>query len=230
MSVLFDNAASEYLEYSGAIVSAYPFTLACWFYSDDATIDQELMAVGNPATNSNYWSLRAAGAVGGDPVQVIVESISDNETSTSTGFSANTWHHACGVFTSSTSRTAYIDGGSSATGTTDLTPTSPNLSRIGFSVRLSPIDPRYMSGRIAEAAIWDVALSAAEVVSLAKGFAPLFIRPASLVAYWPLDRNSFNKGGGSTTLDRWKGTYNLTETNTPALAEHPRIYYPHQVP
>ena len=230
MSVLFDNAASEYLEYSGAIVSAYPFTLACWFYSDDATIDQELMAVGNPATNSNYWSLRAAGAVGGDPVQVIVESISDNETSTSTGFSANTWHHACGVFTSSTSRTAYIDGGSSATGTTDLTPTSPNLSRIGFSVRLAPVDPRYMSGRIAEAAIWDVALSAAEVVSLAKGFAPLFIRPASLVAYWPLDRNSFNKGGGSTTLDRWKGTYNLTETNTPALAEHPRIYYPHQVP
>ena len=43
-----------------------------------------------------------------------------------------------------------------------------------------------MSGRIAEAAIWNVALADAEIAALARGIKPNHIRPGNLVLYCPL--------------------------------------------
>jgi hypothetical protein len=77
----------------------------------------------------------------------------------------------------------------------------------------------HLNGRLAECAIWNVALTAAEIASLVKAFSPLLIRPASLVAYWPLigrhDPEICPKGG-----------FDMTLTNTPTTAAHPRIIMP----
>lgn len=43
------------------------------------------------------------------------------------------------------------------------------------------------NGRIADAAIWNTALTLAEMAALAKGARPYQIRRGSLVGYWPLD-------------------------------------------
>jgi hypothetical protein len=43
-----------------------------------------------------------------------------------------------------------------------------------------------MSGQIAHAAVWNVALNAAQIAALARGVHPLAMERTALVAYWPL--------------------------------------------
>jgi hypothetical protein len=52
---------------------------------------------------------------------------------------------------------------------------------------------------------------------LAAGFSPLFVRPQSLVAYWPLIRDNDNDIVGG---------YDMTAYNTPTVAAHPPVIYP----
>ena len=72
---------------------------------------------------------------------------------------------------------------------------------------------------VAECALWNVALTAAEIDALAAGFSPLFIRPGSLVGYWPL-------GGAYSDYIDPIGSNTLSATGDPAAADHPRIIYP----
>lgn len=78
----------------------------------------------------------------------------------------------------------------------------------------------FADGRVAEAAIWNVALTASEVAALAKGVSPLQIRPASLQAYWPLI-------GRQSPEPDWVGGFNLTLTNAPANAAHVPVMPPY---
>ena len=77
-----------------------------------------------------------------------------------------------------------------------------------------------MSGGIAELAVWDSALTAADAAALASGYAPPFIQPQNMVAYWPLIRD-----GDKDRL----GDYDLTAYNTPTIEAHPPVIYPAMV-
>lgn len=182
MSRNFD-AVDDKLEVSAAAVTAYPLTMACWFRSGSATADQCLMSIwdagGSPVAR---WNLIASGATAGDPIIAQAQAGgSSRNANTTTGYSTNTWHHACGRFTSATSRDVYIDGGSKGSNTTSNTPTG--LDTTGIGTREGGL---FMNGRIAEAGIWNVSLTEGEINALAKGVSPLRIRPSALVAYWPL--------------------------------------------
>ena len=72
----------------------------------------------------------------------------------------------------------------------------------------------FADARIAECGIWNAALTAAEIASLAKGMTPDKIRPQSLVFYAPLVRN----------LQDVKGGLAITNNNAATVAAHPRIY------
>lgn len=219
MSRLFDDASSQYLTYTGAAVTTTPLTLACWFYSNDTAAAQGLVALGySDAVDTSRFVLTANGNIAGDPVRATAHDAGTiHPAVTTTGYSANTWHHACGVFASSTSRSAYIDGGSKGTTTNSHTPIGIDRTYIGVVEGAGLTN--YMSGRIAEAAIWNVALTDAEVLMLSKNRCPLFVRPANLVSYWPL------LGANSPEIDP-VGKYDMTLTNGPTKAEHPRILYP----
>lgn len=71
------------------------------------------------------------------------------------------------------------------------------------------------AGLIAEVGIWSVVLSDDEIASLANGVAPIKVRPQSLVFYSPMIRNVQDVRGGLA----------LTQTGSPTIAAHPRIYY-----
>ena len=58
----------------------------------------------------------------------------------------------------------------------------------------------YCDGSLAEAAIWNAALSDAEVAALATGVSPLLVRPGSLVFYAPLARDLLDRVGGLQLL------------------------------
>lgn len=223
MAILFDDAASERLSVASAVATAAPITMACWFNTDNNSANQTLMdlhASGYGSARNNFM-LRADGFTGGDPLTARTGGASSAALATTTsGYSVNTWHHACGVFAATNSRSVYIDGGSKGTDTGNLTPAGVDETIIAAQGGLA--DDLYVSGMMAEAAIWNIALSDAEVAILAMGFSPLFVRPESLVFYLPM----IALGGGGTQQD-WIGGRTMTETNTPATAAHPpNIIYP----
>ena len=215
MARLFDDASSQYLSYASAVLSAVPISLACWFNTDNTAAEQELISICR--SNADHWhSLRASGSIGGDPIRASTFDGGWNAAQTTTGYSANTWHHACGVWAAADSRSAYIDGGSKHTQTSSRTPTSLDLTYIGAN-EFSSSPTNYMSGSIAEVGIWNVALTDAEVAILAKGYSPLFVRPQSLVLYIPLIRDND---------EDLIGGLSFTANGSPTVSAHPRVFYP----
>ena len=71
-----------------------------------------------------------------------------------------------------------------------------------------------MDGLIAEVGIWNAALTAAEIASLADGMTCDKVRPQSLVFYAPLVRDLIDQKGGLA----------ITNNNGATVAPHPRIY------
>ncbi len=217
MARAFTAASSMYLENTSAPVTAAPCSMSCWFYANDVTANHTLMSVADSATNTDAFVLRAAGVAAGDPVRAIAEAGGSSGVSSTTAYSAATWSQAGAVFASSTSRTAYLNGVAATANTTAITPSSLDRVSIG-NLDWTP-RAQYTDGRIAEAAIWDAALTDAEMAMLGKGYCPLFVRPESLVCYWPLH------GNYSPEIDV-VGTFPLTLVNSPTHQDHPKVLRP----
>lgn len=221
MARSFAGGSSQYL--TSANARNTPITLALRFYPTADTASMTMFEqTSTTQAAANAIALVAAGASAGDPIQATTFATGSSFAATTTGWVVNTWYGAAHTSTGATDRNAYIDGGSSGNNTTSRAPTNIDRTVVGalFNDATNAYS-NYYTGRIMEAAIWSVALSAAELVALAKGFSPLLIRRASLVAYWPL-------GGhyGQFDLDRYKSRWDLSPTNSPTWADHGRVIYP----
>ena len=71
-----------------------------------------------------------------------------------------------------------------------------------------------MDGELADIGIWNAALTAAEIASLAKGMTYDKIRPQSLVFYAPLVRDLIDQKGGLA----------ITNNNAATVDAHTRVY------
>lgn len=216
----FDDGSTEYLEVDLSPVSGEPFTMAAWAYSDDATVDQTVMSVADKDSGNVFHALRLMGSAAGDRINASSSILGTIYTATSSsGFSADTWHHVCGVWAANNDRRVYIDGGSKGTNSNEVNVAGLDRVAIGYTCDKTPV--YYLSGRVTMAGVWNVALTDAEVALLAAGWAPLFVRPESLVAFWPLTADDGD----------WLGTYDLTAFNTPSWAAGPGgIVYPVKLP
>ena len=193
------------------LVSAEPFTFASWVNSDVTSTLEYVLSVGDNS-GLDHWGI---GIDASD--QAIAQAIgAATGTSTTTAtISSSTWHHVVGVFTSSTSRTAYLDGTAGTENTTSVSPGFLNETAIGKRSRSAGgSDP--WDGKISEVAIWNVALTAGEIKTLSNGVSPFRVRPESLLAYWPMhgltsSSNETDYSGGGNTM---------TQAGTPASADH----------
>jgi hypothetical protein len=135
---------------------------------------------------------------------------------TSSGFysvatgSSNTWQLVTAVFSATNSRTIYRDTTQGTTNTTSVTGITFDTMSIGRALSTT----NTFTGQLADAALWDVALSADDINALSKGFKPFRVRPSNLKYYVPLVRDQTVVTTGST----------LTATNSPAVFDHPRVY------
>ena len=210
MALLFASASSQRLTAASAPVMATPMTMAAWFRPTTVATDMILMEVAKDA--NNFWELFFQGSVAGAIFANQYDGVNFQDANTSTGITvAGVWHHAAVVYTSTSARSAFLDGGSkgSSSGTT-VNPAAPTNFTIGSS--LAPAT--FTNGRIAEAAIWNVALSDGEIAALATGVIPYLVRPAALKGYWPL------WGLVSPEPDMSGGARNLTLVNGPTYANH----------
>lgn len=182
MARLFDDAKSQYAEYAGAVVSAAPFTIVGWCRADAIGRWQGILWIGDKDVTNEFFVLtldnvnkvRATAQTAGGASSAI----------TTTTVSANTWHHVAAVYAAANDRRAYLDGGGKGTNAVNRVVAGADRTSIGRWADSTP--DGYFSGRIAEAAIYNVALTDDEIAQLATGASPLLVRPDALVAYWPL--------------------------------------------
>lgn len=212
----------NFFRQTSAVLTATPVTIACWAKT---SITGSTQIMGGLYTSGSAFNRNAFNLVVGSTN--VVSAIAGggtggNSASSSTSISANTWFHACGVWTSATSRAAFLNGGGKGTDTVSQTPAGINRTSIGVgdgSSASTPFAPAG-TGDIAEYAIWNVALTDAEVASLADGIHPFLVRPSALVAYYPLS------GRYSPEINLESNSAIMTMQGTLTQSAHPRIFMP----
>ncbi len=206
-SRLLDDAIPQYLTRDSAPVSAPPFSILIWFKSDSIALYQTLFWLGDKDTSNNQWRLFAAGGDTGDPLWWHAEDGGSDQAKSTSGYSANQWHMAVGVEASSTSRAVYLDGGNKGTNTTDLSPANADRIRLGYAGDTTPDNPT--SAKIAVAAVYNMALSDADVIALwngGDGVLPTSVQSGNLVSWW--------LGGDENDNDQ-KASNDLTAIGSP---------------
>lgn len=212
MAYSFSGSPVQYLE-SNAPLTQVPLTLYGRVYTEDTTNYQAIVTlIRSGSYDNDSFYIGAAGGAASDPMWAFTYGANTPSiAATSSNYPASEWFSSAGVFASTNNRKAYLNGGSVGTNTDEQTTKGIDKLRIGAWRKLGE-HPNY--GRIAEVALWSVALTDAEVASLAKGFKPTRIRPQSLVFYAPLLRN----------LQDLRQRLALTAVNSPTVATHPRVY------
>jgi hypothetical protein len=194
-------------------VTGPPLTISCWFNSDNNAGGNGAIPIyiGNPATLNRYLL-----ALYNSKIQAqVVQSNNANAPATSTSsFATGTWTHAGAVYSTTSSRSVYFNGVNEATNTTSIVPSSITRIQIGRQQFNNISGVSWLNGRLAEVGIWNAALTAEEVASLAKGMTCDKVRPQSLVFYAPLVRDLIDQKGGLT----------ITNNNGATVANHPRVY------
>ena len=212
MAYNFTAASSQYLGTASTPVTAAPLTIAGWFFPT-ANASGTICSVGvSSGTNRQQLFYDPTTPGGARLAANSLDNTGQSESSRNNVVTVNTWQHGAGVFTSSTERLAYHDGIAGIVNTVSRTPSGLNTITIGG--RWNTTIGGFATGRLAEVGIWNVALTAAEVASLAKGMTPDKIRPQNLVFYAPLVRDLIDQKGGLT----------ITNNNTATVANHTRVY------
>lgn len=222
MARLFDDAQEEYLEIDQAVLSGAPLVMACKFKADTLGIHQALMNLSDKdVSGAQAQSIRLIIR----DSNVLTAQVQNGSTypyaQSSITVSVDTWHHACGLFVSAADRRILLEGGNKGTDTTDCTPVNldrTNIGVIGDATRLF-----YLSGMIAEVAVWDLSAYPGATPSdkadyfeanispdLAAGHPPSDY-PLGLIAYWPLIDDDLD----------YADDFDMTPFNTPSWATHP---------
>jgi hypothetical protein len=205
------NGSSNYIRLGSAGITAYPVTLSAWFKKTNTNTNGVVLNLVDGARGDTWFRLACTNAAA-PFIDVNAPSGGYGSVYAVTSYTAGTWHHICGVFASTTSRTVYLDGGGSATQTTTSgTPSTCNRTTAGVLDRATPAD--YFGGDIAECAVWSAALTEAEVISLAKGTGAPSVRPQSLVSYMPLIRELIEIRTGAVPTN-----------NSATVSSHCRVY------
>jgi hypothetical protein len=216
MARAFVAASSQYLERSAAVVSGMPCTLAAWIRPNSTAVSRYPMSVSNNGS-PNGWLMLDLLAPSLTISADAFDGTNNPQAVSAVSLTAGVWGHVAGVFASTTSRTVYVNGGNAVSNSGSMSAPTLNTTTIG-SGYFNAAHLAFFDGDIAEAAIWNVALDAAEIAALGAGVSPFLIRPTALVAYWPI------MGTTSPEIDP-RGRNELTVVGATATA-HPRIYTP----
>src|SRR5580765_957601 len=175
------SASAQYLTAASVPLAAPPLTLACWvrITTQGRT---SLIALEHTASQHYFELLVNSGAVMADTY----DGTTYASAVTTAAAGVGQWFHAAAVYTSPSSRAAFINARFQGTNATLSTPTPAlNLLSVG-RLNFQGAATHYQDGDLAHAAIWNVALSVDELTALAGGAPPSTIRPGALVFYAPL--------------------------------------------
>ena len=206
------SSTTSYVSKSSTIITGSPATFSILLNVSSFSNGLVLFILGDGGNNNFQLFLDTSGHVtaashsgAGSPSAV-----------TTVAASLNTWTHAAGVFASSTSRSAYINGGNKITNVTSNSPSAFNQGKIGGDGNIG--DGTH--GILAFAGIWNIALSDTDIATLGAYIHPSKVHPEALVGCVDLI-------GVSPEPDRVSTTgWTLGGTGASAVATNPLIYSP----
>jgi hypothetical protein len=209
-----ETASGKYYYRNTTPITAAPYTISAWAYTTSATTNQNAFVINRAGDGGNSLGLTLKGGSGGPLDFFSAQSGSTSTAFTSNAFTVNAWNHCCGVASSSTNRTSYLNGNTASKGTSTTSSVPASLDRVTIGVFFGSGTGDPLIGGVCECALWNVALNESEVVSLSKGISADKIRPQSLVFYFP---------GIREVIDR-KDSSAITSVGAPGVIAHPRIY------
>jgi hypothetical protein len=210
----FDGSGNTHLAKGSAPVTVIPFTLAGWVKMNATLVYGVIMQIGN--TSSTDCARIAYHDQGFFICRAVQGATQPEAAYTGITPAAGVWSHVCGVWTNNTTQLIYVNG-SNKTSNTHAACDPAGLNDTWIAAATPTSSPLEVNAIIAFPAIWNVALSDPDILSLSKGFSPRKIRPDKLVSYAKLTGNSPEPDykGGSWTL-----------TGTPPFASNPPVYFP----
>ena len=220
------NGSSQSMSTSATLTLGGSVSLAFWLYYDDyANTDKYAFELSSNYTSGNAFRITPGDVVVSGKWAVGVHTSNGFSYGSITRPSAAAWHHyvvtmqlanptAIGVYVDGADASFSFSGGlgpQNDNGVTFDVTQLYSMARNNFS--------NWVAGRLAEVAIWNVILTAADAAQLGKGFAPPFVRRGSLKYYWPLlTRNS--PESEIVTNSRF------SLTGSPSVTAHPAVLYP----
>jgi hypothetical protein len=218
----FSSAAPNLLRRSSAVINTPPFTMHCKFKTTSNT-SQHMMGLFWSAAGTRFYSLRTVN------LTVIAGTQGNSggalEAATTATASSGVWASATGVWVSDSDRNVFLNGANKVQNTDTATITaSANRTSIGVRDTSTPISP--VDGQIAEAAIWNIALSDAEVASVHSSH-PLLVRASNLLGYWPCWGSGL---GSSIEADLSGKGAHLSLVGSLSIANHAPMMRPRRRP
>jgi len=163
-ALLYDDAATEYLEVAASPVASEPFSFSAWYKTNDLGANQVLLSLGDSGSGL-YYALILTGNVAAPYDGYVTAWAFDGDLNslafTSMAFSANVWQHAVAVFASNGSIKVYVNGGH--VGTSAVAHGAITINQIAIGVSADGTPSNYMSGQISDARLYNRALTAAEI-------------------------------------------------------------------
>jgi hypothetical protein len=197
---------------SGAPIPSLPFSISAWFWPESNADFQAIVGIGVNNSNDNRYLINIEDSATGQHATAQTRTNSTVQAISPNTYNVGQWNHVLAVWTSTSSRTVYLNGGTAGTNSTTRAPTGMNAIYIGNNMNISTA----IGVNIAEVAIYDVALTATDAAQLSKRLGPPMVKVASILNYWPI------YGRGSTEPDLFGGA-NLT-VNSATASPHPGVF------
>lgn len=164
------NGTDEYVSVAAAPISGTlsAWTLECWA-KGAAQDGKYILSLGSSSSNNPVIAIASGLAVAGQSTGNLRPFVRDNSNSNTWGIDGteaygtafdSAWHHLVLTYDGTTGK-AYIDGSQVGSKNFSAPATTLNRTAIGALLRASPA--LYFSGSIDEAAIYNIALSAARI-------------------------------------------------------------------
>lgn len=212
MARSFPGSGTNYLGGSGSLnnIGGTALTVSAWV-RPAATADMTVVA------KWRYFGVRqyALGLKGTRVLDVAIKGATIDALTGVASAALNAWNHVAMVKngTGAGALAGFLNGTKDVSGTSNVS-ISTSVEPFCVGIQNTDLDNRW-NGSIAEVAIWNAALTDAEIAALAKGTSPLQVHPANLKGYYPL------WGVGATGDPDLSGNAgHLTETGTVGVVDH----------
>ena len=162
-SLTFNGSNQFVTRSSEGLPTSAPFTVACWFRKRTLGTTCVLGCISKITATSDHfdWLVNAANAL---YIEIKGPGAATG-TATSNTITAGKWHFGAFIYSSSTSRTVFLDMGTGATDTSSNAPTGLDTFAIGV-LRRSDGDLVPWDGQIGDYLIWNRALSVSELTAV----------------------------------------------------------------
>lgn len=203
------GGTTTYLHRTGAIVSAYPFTVSFWFHTSTNATTQSIFGMADEASGNEEWRVAYAGA-SDDKIYFYSRTGGVNAgAATANTVTDGNWRHVLVIATSATDRAIVLDGvwASRGTSVTSSTPTGLDNTTLGAVQRSTVLTG--LSGKTSSLTVWAAVPADPETVAgqLAAGADPRLVAIESLVAHYPFSP--------TTLLTDEQGGTSFTEVGSP---------------